>query len=537
MLAARGIKPGEVNAYLNPESSPLYSPYLFDDMERAACRIAKAIRSGERVLIYSDYDADGIIGGVVAYNGLKELGANCTLFLPERRKHGYGLNLEVLQRASADGVGLVLSIDCGISDSAEADFLSGAGIDLIIADHHRPPEEPPRAFAVIDAKMEGCGYPYKNLCGAYVGAKVVAAVHDKCGRDGEEFIAKHLPLLALATVADVCPIDGENRGLVARGLAAFHFDAPTGLIRMAQRAGLSTSGISVYHLGFVLGPRINAAGRLESPKTAAALLTGKDENKIAALIAKLEGLNSRRKTMTREYSSAAAQRIKSGECPDPIVVLYDPDWHEGLIGLVAQQLAGEFQRPALIVTGAGSEMCKGSGRTSGRFDLLSALKAAEPCLAGYGGHRAAVGFQIRPDNLSRLNKEINSAAGGKIDKEQFATVLDVYSELGLEDLGYREVEELQHTQPWGLGNEAPTFVVRGLEITRCDTMGDGTHIKLRVAKNGRTMDAIGFGFNRDGIFMSKLMSRADVAAVPEINDFGGAREVRLRLRDINFMQG
>jgi len=505
-------------------------------MEKAALRIAKAVNNRERILICADYDADGIIGGITAYSGLKEIGANCALFLPERTTHGYGLNIEVLRRASEGGVNLVLSIDCGISDLNEAEFLSNAGIDLIIADHHHPPETLPRAYAIIDPKLEGCSYPYKNLCGAYVGAKVVAAALDKCGRSGEEFIIKNLPLLALATVADVCPIDGENRGLVARGLAAFGSDAPPGLIGMAQRAGLNPAEISVYHMGFVLGPRINAAGRLESPKTAAALITAKDENKIAALTAKLEALNKRRKTMTKEYSSAAAQRINSGECPDPIVVLYDAGWHEGLIGLIAQQVAGEFVRPALIVTDAGEGFYKGSGRTSGRFNLLKALKAADRNLSGYGGHSAAVGFKLRSDDFGQFAKDINSATAGKIDKEQFAKVLDVDGELGLEDLGYREVEELAHTQPWGLGNEAPTFAIRGLEIIRCDTMGDGTHVRLKVAKDGKCMDVVGFGFNRNGLFLREAAPKADIAAVPEINDFGGAREVRLRLRDITFMR-
>ena len=525
-----------MKAYLNPESYPLHSAYLFDDMEKAALRLAKAVNGRERILIYADYDADGIIGGITAYNGLKEIGANCTLFLPERTTHGYGLNIGVLRRASEDGVNLVLSIDCGISDLSEAEFLSSAGIDLIITDHHQPPKELPRAFAIIDPKLEGCGYPYKNLSGAYVGAKVVAAALDKCGRSGEEFITKNLPILALATVADVCPIDGENRGLVARGLAAFCKDAPPGLIGMAQRAGLNPAEISVYHMGFVLGPRINAAGRLESPRTAAALMTAKDGNKIAALTAKLEALNNRRKTMTKEYSSAAARRIKSGECPDPIVLLYDSAWHEGLIGLIAQHVAEEFMRPALIITDVGNGLCKGSGRTSGRFDLLEALKAADRSLAGYGGHRGAVGFKLRSDDLGRFATDMNSATAGKIDEGQFTRVLDVDGELGLEDLGYREVEELQHTQPWGLGNEAPTFAIRGLDIIRCDTMGDGTHVRLKVAKNGRCMDAVGFGFNRNGLFLRETAPKADIAVVPEINNFGGARDVRLRLRDISFMR-
>jgi single-stranded-DNA-specific exonuclease len=403
-----------------------------------------------------------------------------------------------------------------------------------VADHHQPPQELPAAYALVNPKLEWSEYPYKELCGAFVGAKVIAATFDEYGCSGEEFLQRNLPLLALATVADVCPIDGENRILVARGLSAFGSDAPDGLIRMTQRAGLNPSEVSVYHLGFILGPRLNAAGRLESPKLAASLIMAKDEGKIDKLSGQLESLNHRRQALTNKFSEAAAVRIEAGECAGPIIILHDPDWHEGVIGLIASKMVDEFKRPALIATNAEAGFCKGSGRTSGRFDLLSAVKDADRNLVGYGGHSAAVGFKVRSDDFPEFVDDIVSTTAGKVDEEEFTKDLKIDGELGLGDLGQGEIEELGLTKPWGIGNEAPTFSVRGVEIIDCDTMGDGTHIRLRVRKDGKVVDAIGFGFNRHGRFLHNVKNHADLAAVPEINDFGGKRVVRLRLRDIKF---
>lgn len=535
LLGARGMAPEDVRAFLNPTSAKLHPAGLLPDVEKATERLAKAVKEGESILVYADYDVDGVVGGLIAYGGLKELGAKCKLFLPERKPHGYGLNIDILRKAVVDGVDVLLSVDCGISNVAEADFLAQAGIDLIVSDHHSPPPELPKAYALVDPKLPGSKYPYKDLCGAVVGAKLIASVYDKLGLNGDDFLQRNLALLALATVTDVCPVDGENRSIVARGLSAFAEGAPPGLIELARCAGQDPAKFSVFSFGFILGPRLNAAGRLDSPKLAAALITAKDEKKISELASALENLNRQRKTIVKRCAEQASSRVDAGECPGPIIALHHSSWHEGVIGLIASNLAGAYKRPALVATDTENGFCKGSGRTSGTFDLLDALRAADGKLAGYGGHSAAVGFKLLKDDFPQFVEDLESSDSCKFNDERFTPVLNIDGTLTINDLSENDVEELQLTQPWGRGNEAPAFLLEGIDIIECDTMGDGTHIRLKLRQGGKSINAVGFGFNAGGLFLTQVTGKADVAAVPEINEFRGNRDVRLRLKDIRFI--
>jgi single-stranded-DNA-specific exonuclease len=534
VLSARGIVPAETAAFLKPISGKLHPPELLPDAEKASARLKLAIDAKERILIYSDYDVDGIVGGLVAYGGLKELGANCSLFLPERTIHGYGLCRDVLERAVSGGVTLVLSVDCGISNIEEAAFLRESGTDLIISDHHEPSETLPTAYAVVDPKIQDCGYPYRDLSGAMVAAKLISRVYEQCGRSGEEFLQRNLALLAMATVVDVCPIDGENRTIVAQGLAKFADDAPPGLLEMCRRAKVIPGEIDVFGFGFVLGPRLNAAGRLESPRLAAELISASDNRKIGELVSKLEYLNRQRKSHTSRGIAEASGIIDSGERQGEILALWHPGWHEGVLGLIASGLVDKYKRPALIATDMEGGFCKGSGRTSGNFNLLNALREADGKLSSYGGHKGAVGFKLRIDDFPEFVNDLASADACKVDEEMFHPELTTDGEISFGDIGDAEVEELMKTRPWGRGNEEPVFLIRDLEIKGYDTMGDGTHVRLALKGNGNTIDAIGFGLNRDGIFAKELTSSADVVAIPEINDFRGRRNVRLRLKDISF---
>jgi single-stranded-DNA-specific exonuclease len=340
--------------------------------------------------------------------------------------------------------------------------------------------------------------------------------------------------MALATVVDVCPVDGENRAIVARGLSAFAECAPPGLIELARCAGQDPSNLSVFSFGFILGPRLNAAGRLDSPKLAAALITTKDKKKISEITSMLENLNRRRKTLVRKAAEQAVARVDSGECPGPIIALHDGSWHEGVIGLIASSLTDTYKRPALVATDAGDGFVKGSGRTSGTFDLLGALRTSDGALTGYGGHSAAVGFKLRQDDFPQFVHDLESSNSCDFDDERFTPVLQMDGAIKLSELGEHEVEELEKTQPWGKGNEAPAFLIEGLNVTECDTMGDGSHIRLKLRQGRKSMSAVGFGFNRDGIFLTQVTGKADVAVVPEINEFRGKREIRLRLKDIKF---
>ena len=534
LLGTRGIPPEDVAAFLDPASGGMHPFNLLPDIEKASKRLSNAIKQKEKILVYADYDVDGVVGGLIVYEGLKDLGADCRLFLPERKAHGYGLNMEIMKRAVENGVNVVLSVDCGISNCAEADFLADAGIDFIISDHHQPPDELPRAYALIDPKLPDSEYPYRELAGAMVGAKLVAGVYEACGHDGDEFLMKNLSLLALATVVDVCPLDGENRYIVSRGLATFAKDAPPGLLELARCAGQDPREISIFSFGFILGPRLNAAGRIESPKLAAALISAKEQGKISELANTLDSLNKKRKLLVSKGFKQAASRVEAGECHGPIIALHSPEWHEGVIGLIAGNLADAFQRPALIATTSAEGMLKGSGRTSGEFNLFNALKAAERKLSGYGGHSAAVGFKLHPDDFNEFVKDLASENDITIDDEKFVPVLNLDGELSIGDLGEAEVVELALSGPWGRGNEAPTFLFKDVGISGCDTMGDGTHVRLRLKENGKSINAVGFGLNRDGALTSRVTGKADVAAIPEINDFRGKKDVRLRLKDIRF---
>ena len=533
-LAAKDINSDNRDAFLNPTSGHLHSPFLLPDCEKAADRLAMAVKDNEPILIYGDYDVDGVTGGTIAYKGLKELGGTCRLFLPERKVHGYGVNRDVMEKAVKEGIRVVLSIDCGTSNVAEAEFLRNSGIDFIVADHHTPPDKLPDVHSHVNPKLPGSKYPYDNLCAASIGTKLVAAVHEKSGRSAAEFLSGNLPLLALATIADVCHITGENRTIVARGIAEFNDNCPPGLRFLCEKAKVDLSKVDGYTFGFILGPRLNAAGRLDSPKLAASLLLTEDESKYKELAIRLETLNRKRRKLTSVGMEKASAIIETGDWDGGIIAVRDSQFDEGVMGLIASDLTRSYRRPALVATDAGNGLCKGSGRSSGNFDLLEALRSVDGKLISYGGHKAAVGFQLSSSDFPEFASKVAAIDLGSDADEKFAPTLQVDGELSPEDISEHTINELSDTRPWGIGNSEPTFLFADSQITDCVTMGDGTHIRLQITKDGQSMNAIAFGINKGNAFMNELRDRADLVAVPEINEYRGNRSIRLKIRDIKF---
>ncbi|MFZ5884120.1 MAG: single-stranded-DNA-specific exonuclease RecJ [Chloroflexota bacterium] len=524
----------EARAFLKAEAPAGTDPFQMLGMDTAVERIRYAIEHNEPIAIYGDYDVDGVTATALLVEALQWLGADVRGYIPNRFDEGYGLNKDALDSLKADGVKLVITVDCGIRSPEEALHARTIGLDLIISDHHHPDgSNLPPALAVINPKQPGDPYPDKDLAGVGIAYKIVDALVKERGKtkDGDPFpLSSFLDLVALGTVADLAPLVGENRSLVRRGIKQIRETKRQGLFSLAGVAQVKLDKIKASDIGFMLGPRLNASGRLESALASFELLTTTDFMRAGQLAQQLDVQNRQRQSITRTMQ-AQAEAIALGDDPDAYLFFAaHEDFNPGVVGLTASRLTDAYYRPA-VVAAKGPEETRGSCRSIPEFHITDALDQCKDLLIRHGGHAAAAGFTVRNENLPELVSRLKSLAKQQLEGKDLRHTLTADAEVALEELNFDVLKHLAYLEPTGYGNSEAVFVSRDVKIKSSRTVGaEGKHLKLILEDSrGATYDAIGF---RLGELQKSLPPRVDLLYTLEANEWNGRTTLQLNLKDL-----
>jgi single-stranded-DNA-specific exonuclease len=534
ILINRGYsEPEEAKNFLNPSLSDLSDPFMLKDMERGVDRVISALTDKEKIMIFGDYDVDGITSASLMYLVLNKLGAQVSYYLPNRLVEGYGLSEEGILEAERRGAKLIISVDCGINAVKEIDFAQKKGIDCIITDHHEPAETLPDAWAIINPKQEGETYKGKELSGVGVAFKLAQAIYRKLGQDEKE-LEDHLDLVALGTAADIVPLLGENRILTRYGLLQVAKTSKPGLKSLIFISGLMGREIGTGQVVFILAPRINAVGRLGDAERAIKLLTTRDEKLASEISRVLDEENRKRKNIDEGTLEQALELIQEEVDleNDKAIILASTGWHQGVIGIVASRVAERFYRPTVMISIDGEEG-KGSARSIPGFHLFEALKECEDCLLKYGGHKYAAGLSISSKEIESFKEKFKLVSARIIKDEDLIPRLTVDAELELEEIQDGLISALELFAPFGPGNLKPVFVTRGLELADDAYVVGNNHLRLRVKKNGIIMDAIGFNLGDFAKPLAMRGTKIDLAYVLELNVWNGNSKIQMRLKDLH----
>ena len=531
VLAAHGVADGGAAAeFLNIEDSLPYSPFLMKDMDKAVARIHAALERGEHIAVFGDYDVDGITATAILVDYLRRRGAQVSHYIPRRIEDGYGLSADAIRTLHDQGVTLLVTVDCGITGVEEVDFAAGLGMDVVVTDHHECKEELPRAVAVVDPHRPDCPYPFKHLAGCGVSLKLALALAGP--EQAEAILARYAPLAAVGTVADVMRMSGENRTIVARGLAHIADCDFIGVQALLQETGLDQKEITSVQIGYVLAPRINAAGRMGEADRAAELMLCKDPILARELARELCELNRQRQAVEQEIYAQAIDLIDT--MPDEekhALVLADHNWHQGVVGIVASRLSEKYACPSFMIHLSG-HTGKGSCRSWGGFNLFAALEECSDLLLGFGGHELAAGFTIEEENIPAFRKKMNQCVLRFMGGRPAASALDVDVVLRRpESVTLYEVEQLRRLEPYGSGNNRPLFCLLGVTLDRLQGVGQNRHLKLRFSKGTVQLEGIFFSVTPQQC-PCQPGSRVDVAFYLQINEFRGSRTVQLQVVDL-----
>ena len=528
VLSARGVtEPEQAWKLLTPGEEPLLDPMLLKDMDRAVLRVTRALKRGETIAVYGDYDVDGITATCLLTDCLTRLGGRVRSYIPDRLEEGYGLNEEAVLHLARQGVTLIITVDCGITAAREVEFARELGIDVVITDHHECKQAIPEAAAVVDPHRPDCPYPFKGLAGVGVALKLAmaAAGPDRAGLVFREYA----DLAAVGTVADVMPMTGENRTIVQTGLAALAHPRRVGLAQLMEEAGLGDKPVTSVSIGYTLAPRINAAGRMGQADLAAELLLTRDPGRAAALAQELCALNRERQTIECEIFQECVQRLERRP-QSGVILLADEHWHQGVVGIVASRLTEKYSCPVFMVC-LDQGMGKGSCRSWGGVNLFHLLTQCQDLLEGFGGHAMAAGFTVREENIPALERRLRQLVLEEQAGEELPSLLDIDAAVLPQELTVEAVEALDALEPCGAGNPRPVLVLTGAHVISAAQVGRGRHLKLRLEGRGVPLDAIFFSVDGSELGLTPGC-RVDVAFYPQINDFRGVRSVQLQVVDL-----
>jgi len=546
ILVNRGVESGqEAEAFLSTDLTSLHSPLLLKDMEKAVARIEQAIQQRERILVYGDYDVDGITSTTLLVSVLQSLGGLVEYYLPHRLAEGYGLNKTALTEAKERGIGLIITVDCGISAQEEIEHAKNINLDVIITDHHHPGEVLPEALAVINPKREDCIYPFKELAGVGVAYKLAEALINHYSLENKlEMLASFRELVAIGTIADIVPIVYENRVLVKWGLEALHKTNRIGIQALKEIAGIDDREFSPHTIGFVIGPRLNALGRLCSddlpvdvPNAAylgVKLLSTTCREEALKIAGFLDQENKRRQLLESQITQMALEMIEKEWNPakEKVIVLGGEDWHLGVIGIVASRLLERYYRPVILLNFKG-ELAKGSARSIKGFHLFHALGKCEDLLERYGGHELAAGLTVTRDNLPAFRERINLLADELLHEEDLIPSLPVDVDgVDLDNLSFELLEQLEALAPYGCENSQPVLVCRDSKLLEYRPVGStNSHLKLKAATGRASIDGIAFGL---GAYSTELSTQQayDLLFSLEKNEWKGRTCLQLRVQDL-----
>ncbi len=541
-LALRGVRSfDDAHTFFRPSLSRLHDPYRMRDMDRAVARVAAAIRDGERVMVYGDYDVDGTTSTAMMTTFLQSQGLEVDFFIPNRFEHGYGLSEAGIDVAVTRGATLVVALDCGITAVDEAAYAKAQGVDLVICDHHTPGDVLPDAAAVLDPKRLDCDYPFDGLSGCGVGFKLIQAVIGELGLPEEE-AWPYLDLVAVSTACDIVPMVGENRVLMRAGLKQL-CDAPrTGIVALAERAGVDLTCCTSSKMVFQIGPRINAAGRIDDASVAAELLASTDPDHARLLVDAIEALNIRRRELDRQTRDEAFTVAEALMADDPMaLVVYKPGWHPGVIGITASRVAEHFHRPTVLLTsGGGSGVAKGSARSVKGISIYDALARCSDLLDRFGGHAFAAGLALPIGRVDDLRDQLQTAVGLAVaDTDDLVPEIEIDAHLHLGDVTPRFWSVLKQFGPHGPDNERPTFWGRGLRVIGQPSCvgAEKQHLRMRVAQHdgGPVFSVIGFGLadRYDAALASVRRGQPlELAFQVDENTWNGRTTLQLRAQDL-----
>jgi single-stranded-DNA-specific exonuclease len=539
LLSIRGIDNYEkAKTFFRPKKKSLHDPFLLKDMEAAACRLSDAIRNHQIVVIYGDYDVDGTTAVSILYTFLRSFGVDVDYYIPHRFKEGYGINPDGIKYSLEKNADLIVSVDCGITAIEEARYAKELGMDLIICDHHNVGDRLPDAVAVLDPKRPDCSYPFDGLSGAGVGFKLVQATTKKLGLP-DSLAYQYLDLVAISIASDIVPIIDENRIMMRTGLELINTNPRTGIRALLNKINMPVGTITTSSIVFSVGPRINAAGRMGDATTAVELMITDDETEAARYANELDFINRKRKDTDNETMTQAMDMIENEYNLDELsaMVLHNPDWHLGVIGIVASRLVDAHYRPAIMLSTIDGKI-KGSARSIKGFNIYDALKECEDLLEQFGGHEYAAGLTMDICNLEEFRSRMNRIAHSTLTDNDFTPELEIETDLDLAKIDLKFWKLLSQFEPFGPGNLRPVFVSRDVCVEGLPTIVGNGHLKMKVRQgDSQIFDAIGFNMHH---FEPQLRNckrdKIDVAYVLEENFWNGRRTIQMRLKDMHITQ-
>lgn len=535
LMAQRGITTKQqAEEFFNPTLESLHDPFLMKDMNRAVDRIATAISRNEKILVYGDYDVDGTTSVAMLYSFLRERHSCLDYYIPDRYHEGYGLSSRGIDYAAEGGCKLIIALDCGIKAVEKVKYAQSKGIDIIICDHHLPGEGIPDATAVLDPKQPGCGYPYKEMSGCGVGFKLMQAICMVQGIPFEEIIP-YLDLVAVSIGSDIVPMTGENRILAYYGLKQLNESPRLGFQKIIEKAKIKKP-LVIEDVVFRIGPRINAAGRMESGSRAVDLLVSQNPQEAMTICDAIDVNNDHRRKKDSEITAEALRMVSDDIRADNArtTVLFHRGWHKGVIGIVASRLIETHYRPTVILTESKDGYATGSARSVPGYDIYQAIEYCSDLLESFGGHMFAAGLTLKQENLQEFRERFEQYVSETIRDEHLVPSVNIDEEIPLEEVTMEFYRHLEKFQPFGPENTAPVFVSRRVKTLSCQSVGaNGIHLKLSFAReNGEPVGAIAFG-QADMIETFRDSGGVvDIAYSVEMNEFRGKRSLQLNIKDI-----
>ena len=516
----------DIDLFMNPTRKDFHDPFLMPDMEIIVDRILKAIEGKEKIMIYGDYDADGITSITVLKSFLEERGLEVSSYIPNRLDEGYGLNKEAIKKIYDDGYRLVITVDCGISGIDEVDYANSLGIETLITDHHEPADTLPNAMAVVDAKRKDNKYPFNQLAGVGVVFKLIQAISMKLNLDEKQFL-KYLDIVCIGTISDIVPLVDENRVIAKLGLKLIAQTRNIGLKALLEVIGFTN--IDSTAVSFGLAPRINACGRMGDEQVALELFLSKDFAEAKKLALKLNEYNLERQTIEKKIFDEATEKIEKNEKDNTCIVVGNEGWHHGIIGIVASKVTEMYFKPSILICFEGEEG-KGSGRSIPGFDLHEALMKCSKNLEKFGGHSMAVGITLKKEKFEKFKEEFEEYAKS-LEIDKIVPVINVDSELSLKNVDIDSVKSLKLLEPYGEANKMPLFMFRNLKINSIRSLSDGKHLRLTLKDDNYMINAI--GFNMGELAEEYLIDdKVDIVGNLDINSFNGMESIQIILKDM-----
>ncbi|MBO8452205.1 MAG: single-stranded-DNA-specific exonuclease RecJ [Bacteroidetes bacterium] len=538
LLVQRGVGTfQEARAFFRPSLDNLYDPFLMKDMDKAVARVESAVSSGEKILVYGDYDVDGTTAVSLVYSFLRRLTVNVDFYVPDRYEEGYGVSYKGIDWAADNGFGLIITLDCGIKANDKVSYAAEKGIDVIVCDHHLPENDLPPAVAVLDPKRADCSYPFDDLSGCGVGFKLVQAYSQKNGLPFENLIPL-LDLLVVSISSDLVSVVGENRTLAHFGLKQLNENPRKGLQAMIHLSGLDPGHITIDDIVFKIGPRINAAGRMESGRVAVELLTAEEDDVAARIGSEINRYNNERKSIDREITREALEMVQSGNCLSArnATIVYNPSWHKGVVGIVASRLVEAFYRPTIVFTRSNGYVT-GSARSVHGFDLYDAIESCADLLENFGGHLYAAGLTLKEENLPEFCDRIEKFIEDNIREEMLTPVIMIDARLDFSQITPKFFRILKQFQPFGPGNNAPVFLTENVyDNGNARKVGaDGSHLKLELIQESQPYRSISaIAFNKSEHFEHiKSGNPIDICYSIVENYYRGIANLQLRIKDLH----